>query len=617
MIASTLTRSQLIRWTTWFSLWTLCLIILIFGRYLSYMDWPDSSLGWSYLLTTVPGHAFFLVLLILPLSVLLAALIKNLLFLRIALVLLSGLGLSLLVLDSLVFDQYRFHINGFVINLLVNDKDGQIFEFSLSSQLMVVAGLLVILLVQWLMSGLIWRKLPQLQQRFRLRYVLMSMMLLTLSSHLIHAYADARYRFDVTKQARFYPLHYPATANRQLGKWGISDPEAAERAELMKLSVGNLNYPQEPLSCSQPEQQENVLVILIDTWRFDTSDYKTTPNIASFAESYGTRFTQHYSGGNSTRRGVFSLFYGIPATYWDAMKSSATPPVLITELQKQGYQTGVFASAPLTTPAFDKTVFSSIENLRRHTDAASSPLRDIKMTDEWLDWVSVRNTDQPFFGVLFYDAPHSYSAPDDYPEIFAPAWDEINYLKLNNDFDPEPFVNRYKNAVHFTDSQVGRVLEDLKQRGLLDNTRVVITADHGQEFNDLGKNYWGHGGNYSDFQVRVPMIIAGKGFTPGAELGKRTSHFDLVPTLMEDNLGCETAPVAYSSGQHLLKGKSRDWILAGSTTNYGIIQPDKITVTYHSGAFEVVNKKYEAIEHNELDMDVMKQVMKEQGRFYQ
>lgn len=591
--------------------------MLVFGRYISYMDWPESPLGWSYLLTTVPGHAFFLVLLALPILWLLAAIVKSFFILRIALVFTSGIGLSLLILNSLVFDQYRFHINGFIISLLVNDKDGQIFEFSLSSQLMVVTGVIALLAIQWFMSGVIWNKLSSIQKRMRLRYVMTAMLLTTMSSHLIHAYGDARYRFDVTKQARFYPLHYPTTANRQLGRWGISDPEAAERAELMRLSTGNLNYPQKPLSCTPPAEKENLLIVLIDTWRFDTSDHKTAPNIATFAEEYGTRFNQHYSGGNSTRRGVFSLFYGIPATYWDAMKSSATPPVLITELQKQGYQTGIFASAPLTTPAFDKTVFSSIENLRRVTHAPSSPLRDIKMTDEWLEWLSAAKNDQPFFGVLFYDAPHSYSAPDDYPEIFSPAWEEINFLKLNNSFDPEPFINRYKNAVHFTDSQVGRVINDLKQRGLLENTRVVITSDHGQEFNDLGKNYWGHGGNYSDYQVRVPMIIAGKDFAPGAEIDKRTSHFDLVPTLMQDMLGCETSPEFYSSGQHILKGEPRDWILAGSTTNYGIIQPDKITVTYHSGMFEMVNKKYEPMEHSQLDMNVMKQVMKEKGRFYQ
>lgn len=617
MKAPAVSRIQLIRWVSWFYLWTLCLIMLVFTRYLSYSEWPDSALGWGYLATTVPGHAFFLVLLILPLSWMVALLVVKPLFLRIALVFITTIGLSLLVLDSLVFDQYRFHINGFIISLLVNDKDGQIFDFSFSSQLIVVAGVAAILLVQWLMSGLIWKKLPQLQQFIRIRYVMPAMLLVTFSSHFIHAYADALYLFDVTKQARFYPVHYPTTANRLLENWGVSDPEAAEREELMRLSSGALNYPQQPLSCNKPQQQENLLVILIDTWRYDTSDHTTTPNIAAFAEQYGTRFTQHYSGGNSTRRGVFSLFYGIPATYWDAMKSTATSPVLITELQKQGYQTGIFASAPLTTPAFDKTVFSSIENLRRATNASTSPLRDIKMTDEWLDWVSAAKKDQPFFGVLFYDAPHSYTAPDNYPEIFSPSWDEINFLKLNNNFDPLPFINRYKNSVHFTDSQVGRVLSDLNKRGLLENTRVVITGDHGQEFNELGKNYWGHGGNYSDYQVRVPMIIAGKGFPQGKELDKKTSHFDLVPTLMQDLLGCETASEVYSSGQHLLKGKSRDWILTGSTTNYGIIQPDKITVIYETGMFEVVDKRYEPIEHSELDMDVMREVMKEQGRFYQ
>lgn len=604
----------MIRWVGWYSLWTSFLLMLVFSRYAVYMDFPSSILGWSYLTTTWIGHGFFLTLLFFPLLLLIALLIPKKPFILTIGVLLSSLSIALVILDTLVFDQYRFHINGFVISLLINDTDGQIFDFSITSQLMALAGVGAIVGIQFLVAKVLFDRLPS---HPRLRYVMPSMFMMILASHGIHAYADALYKFDVTKQARFFPVHFPTTAQKQFAKWGVSDPAAAEKARLLKVGSGLLDYPKKPLQCVGGKTKKNILLIAVDSWRYDTANDLTSPNVARFADRYGTRFVNHYSGGNGTRTGVFSLFYGIPGTYWDAMKSSATPPVLIQELQKQDYDLGIFANARLTSPAFDKTVFSSVPGLRTETDAPSSPLRDIKLTDEWLEWLdNQQHGEQPFFGFLFYDAPHSYSAPEGYPEIFTPAWKEVNYLKLNNDFDPKPYLNRYKNAVHFTDSQIGRVLDDLESRGLLENTLVVITADHGQEFNDLKKNYWGHGGNFSDAQVKVPMIVAGEGFPKGGSVDKTTSHFDLVPTMLQGPLGCENSPRDFSSGHHLLEHEGRNWVIAGSVTNYGVIQQDKITVTYHSGQYEVVTPKYDPLGSDELDIKVMSEVMKEIGRFY-
>jgi hypothetical protein len=55
--------------------------------------------------------------------------------------------------------------------------------------------------------------------------------------------------------------------------------------------------------------------------------------------------------------------------------------------------------------------------------------------------------------------------------------------------DPTPFFNLYKNSAYYVDSLVGRIIDDLKRNGRLNNTMVIITGDHGQEFNDNKKNY--------------------------------------------------------------------------------------------------------------------------------
>ena len=57
--------------------------------------------------------------------------------------------------------------------------------------------------------------------------------------------------------------------------------------------------------------------MLIDALRPDKVGAETTPAIEALA-SDGLLFENHYSGGNSSRMGIFSLFYGIPSTYWQA-----------------------------------------------------------------------------------------------------------------------------------------------------------------------------------------------------------------------------------------------------------------------------------------------------------
>ena len=95
--------------------------------------------------------------------------------------------------------------------------------------------------------------------------------------------------------------------------------------------------------------------------------------------------------------------------------------------------------------------------------------------------------------------------PDDYKKLFKPSLDEVNFLALNDNYDAEPFINLYKNSLHYIDGKVGEVLDSLT--GKLDNTIVIFTSDHGEEFNDSKLSYWGHNSNYSKYQTAVPLII--------------------------------------------------------------------------------------------------------------
>ena len=89
----------------------------------------------------------------------------------------------------------------------------------------------------------------------------------------------------------------------------------------------------------------------------------------------------------------------------------------------------------------------------------------------------------------------------------------------------------YDEEVAYTDTQVGRLLEELRSKGRLDNAVVMFTADHGENFGE-GELYYSHGANAHDASLRVPLIIAGPGFGSGVARREVVRIIDVAPTLL-------------------------------------------------------------------------------------
>ncbi len=226
-------------------------------------------------------------------------------------------------------------------------------------------------------------------------------------------------------------------------------------------AYGELKYPQSPLICTPPKKPKNILILMIDTWRFDMLNSSVVPNIYQFSREAQV-FQNHLSGGNSTRAGVFSLFYGLPATYWTAMESSNTSPVLMELLQKNHYQMGIYASAPLNLPEFNKTVFAHIPDLQIKTKGENVVDRDKKITQQFLAFLKNKNPQKPFFGFLFYDSAHSYCSANKVKKQFLPAASVCERQTAIKNI--QLYVNRYKNALYFIDGQIQMVWTKCKNK---------------------------------------------------------------------------------------------------------------------------------------------------------
>jgi uncharacterized protein len=153
----------------------------------------------------------------------------------------------------------------------------------------------------------------------------------------------------------------------------------------------------------------------------------------------------------------------------------------------------------------------------------------------------------------------------------------------------------------------------MRARGLLDSTLVVITGDHGQEFNDTGKNFWGHGSAFSRYQTGVPMLL----YVPGQAGGvvrHLTTHFDVMPTLLREHFGCTTPAQDFSVGRSLLDPSERHPLVISEYADFAIVERDRIAVVRKHG-MQMVAPDYSELELP-LDGDATRGALEQNTRFY-
>ena len=598
-------RKMLFRWAGWFALANSVVFGLVSLRYFSAGVPIESAISIIYLLCVYIGHHVLLttiplVLLATPLIVLFP---RKRLVTWLAVVLFAFM-IAMMMLDSLLWSQSRFHINALTMKIL-------------GWQSWVFAAFIfgVGLFFESTLAKGVWNWVQAPKRRHGPKIAIVCGLMVVIAQG-IHAWADASYYVPVTSLGQQLPVYKGVTAKSFMTKTGLVDVKESRERELarrMSKSLDDsadrlLNYPLNPLQCDGGDGL-NLLFIVADSMRGSVLTQELAPNITRFAAERAMDFRNHFSGGNSSRMGMFSLFYGLPPGYWSSFSSLQKSTVLLNELQAREYQLGLFSSATMYRPVvLDRTAFANVPNLRIVTEPASDPAwkRDRKMTGEWFEWLDGRGPDTPFFGFLFYDATMAKNFPPDYPVRFDPADDGKQARKFAN----------YQSSVHFVDGLIHQVLSDLEERGLLDDTIVLITADHGEEFGESGEKLERHGSGYTRHQLVTPMVLAWPGKEQGEVFNHRTSHYDIIPTLMQEFLGCSNPASDYSVGNNLFDRTEWDWLVAGSYYNYAVLEPDQITVTFPNGLYEVRDWDYLLAKEPQFRGDVLEAVSEQNSRYF-
>lgn len=524
-----------------------------------------------------------------------------------------------LFLDVRIYGMFRFHFNKLVWQTITAPGGWASLHVPLAD--LVALGVLVLLVVlgQRALFRLLERRDRPAAARLTWARVAIALAAFGLADRATFAAFDLMRNYEVARAARVVPGYQRVTIRRFAQTWFGWEPGASDVSFRGARASTGLRYPGAPLRYRTPERRPNVLWVVLESWRHDAFGAEHSPRIHAISRR-AHRFENHLSGGNNTTFGVFTMFYGLYGSYRSSFLAEQRGPVLIDRLRELDYRFAVYSSFPMTWPEFRKYIFVDIAGAVKDAwpndvSAKNDPL----VVDELLSFVD-RDRDRPFFGFLLLDSSH---APYTFPEThakFRPYTEDAKLVRYIDVTQRAPEMrNRYFNAVLWEDTQVGRLWDELERRGLLENTIVLITGDHGEEFNEHG--FWTHSGGYTPEQIHVPLILWWPGLEPRT-VSRRTGHEDIVPTFLEA-LGVENPPRDYSLGHSLFDPAENAYVVSCGWRDCAVADDRGYVVfgteSHYSMNFDVLDPGYRSVADPRAVMssraEQMMTVMQEMGVF--
>lgn len=603
-------QSQPTSFHRWLILFAFFNALIAAGMSFTLCNWPDAFLPGLYLgIAMLINFVMWSSLLALPLALL--PLIKiPLMVCRLVSFVIYSMALTVVLVNLKVYALYHFHLNGMVLNLVFSGALLENLAFSVSMWLSTLGAVAIVVL-----SVIVTYKLSLMTSNalhMHSGFMVTSIVVIIIALQLFTGTADALGWKNYTAQHRYIPWMQVTTMRSTLKKMGFAVVDKKD-TRLNKDQGNQIQYPLEPLNCSTKENY-NILFLIVDSLRADM----LTPDVMPFTHSLqdqSLNYRNHYSNANATRYGMFSLFYGLPGNYWKAMLEAERGSLLFDETIARNYQHFIYGSSTLTFPEFDRTIFTRLREQLQKGSYNHSATNDININQRLIEDIRQTSPDKPFFGMAFYDAPHAYSLPKDFNSPFKPLLEEVNYMELHENYDPTPFLNLYKSTALFVDGLIRDVFQQLEQQQLLDKTIVIITSDHGQEFNDTGNNTWGHNSNFSQWQTKVPMLMR----WPGKEtktISNLTSHEDILPTLLNNAFGCTTPTDRYSTGMNLFTSipETRS-VLFESWTDRAILYDNKMFLISPYGDIDTVDLNNRTMDDVTVPMHIITENLERMSRF--
>lgn len=284
----------------------------------------------------------------------------------------------------------------------------------------------------------------------------------------------------------------------------------------------------------------NIILVSLDTMRADLlgrheQGRAVTPELDALVRE-GAVFLDAISAFTSTTASHMSLLTSTyPAQHEVTYPAQRLPrwiPTLTETLAQAGYATAAFTeNAMITAEAgFARGFDVFVEDKRADGKITAGAIDDTLARG--LRWIRA-NSRSPFFVFLHtYQVHYPFDPPADFA-VFRAANDAAAAAAPAGAGQRAwpPSFGLYLGEMLYADARLGAFVRELKWRDLLDDSLLVITADHGEAFKEHGS--LGHGDSTYEEQIRVPLLVVAPGQVPaGIRVTDQVSGIDVAPTIL-------------------------------------------------------------------------------------
>ncbi len=360
---------------------------------------------------------------------------------------------------------------------------------------------------------------------------------------------------------------------------------------------------------------KHIILITIDTLRTDVlssygSEDVKTPNIDNLA-SDGTRFVNAFSSAPWTLPSFASIMTGLPPAIHHTVRGDSKLPdnfkTVAEHMRDSGYYTEAIVSNFFLHPEYnmnqgflDYNYYPKrqilIESFGARLIKSVSPdkfsenISTLGLTDLAADWIKA-NRDRDFFLWVHYYDPHlPYEPPLEYISQDAPSGSRIgNDFQTAGDIRGGKFIptaeerekirELYNAEVRYVDDNIGRLLDTIKDLDLYNDSLIILTSDHGEEFWDHGG--FEHGHSLYNELIHVPLIIKAPGARVNETIDTRVGTQSLMPTILDmTGISYDKDRVTISSLAPLLENRPADYVEQPLVSTSVLYYEDKVGVIF-------------------------------------
>ena len=320
----------------------------------------------------------------------------------------------------------------------------------------------------------------------------------------------------------------------------------------------------EDVAASNASDRPDIYVIMVESVRADALSEKTSPYLWKMMHEECQPLGKTWSTSNATHLSWYGFFYSQVPVFWRGAlegipnRDTYQGAPALQWMKKSGYDIQVRAVCDLGYKDFGLLNFGGGDSLvdvwedtQRGIDFDNNGIsgREVILFRSVRKAVKERSEGGGFYFTAL-DSPHyNYY----WHETFDPPYDDYEE-NIRFPFNPSEeeimrYKRRYWNSVAWIDHQVGEFCEFLKQEGRYDNAVIIVTGDHGEEFQEQGS--WCHCSSLEPEQIQVPLLIKWPKSMGRGPAHAEASHLDVMPTLL-DMLGVPSEVSGKMAGRSLL-----------------------------------------------------------------